>query len=132
MATLSSLGVGAGFDTESLVTKLVSLEKAPAEKILSETTKLNTKLSTWGRVQSSFSALKDAASALNKDSFWNATTATSSDSATSAGSCVIGRISAASSVPEVKKFCIVPKVTYGGHCRSARHLCHLRRFRLTP
>ena len=81
MATLSSLGVGAGIDSESIVTQLVALEKAPVEKIQTETTKLETKLSTWGRVQSAFSALKDASAALNKDSFWKATTATSSDSA---------------------------------------------------
>ena len=98
MATLSSLGVGAGFDTESIVTKLVALEKAPAQKIQSENNKLNTKLSTWGRVQSSFSALEDAASALNKDSFWNATTATSSDSASVSVTTSAGTPSGAYSV----------------------------------
>lgn len=79
MATLSSLGIGAGFDTESVVSKLVALEKAPAQKIQSENSKLNTKLSTWGRVQGSFAALRDAATALNRPDFWRATTATSSD-----------------------------------------------------
>lgn len=79
MATLSSLGIGAGFDTESVVSKLVALEKAPAQKIQSENSKLNTKLSTWGRVQGSFAALRDTATALNRPDFWRATTATSSD-----------------------------------------------------
>lgn len=79
MATLSSLGVGAGFDTESIVTKLVALEKAPAQKIQSENNKLNTKLSTWGRIQGAFATLRDASAALNRDSFWRATSVTSSD-----------------------------------------------------
>jgi flagellar hook-associated protein 2 len=81
MATLSSLGVGAGFDTESVVSKLVALEKAPARKIQSDNSKLNTKLSTWGRVQSAFSTLRDTAAALSRADFWRATTASSSDAA---------------------------------------------------
>lgn len=79
MATLSSLGVGAGFDTESIVTKLVALEKAPAQKIQSENNKLNTKLSTWGRIQGAFATLRDASATLNRDTFWRATSVTSSD-----------------------------------------------------
>lgn len=98
MATLSSLGVGAGFDTESIVTKLVALEKAPAEKILSENNKLNTRLSTWGRVQGAFSALRDASAALNRDSFWQATTATSSDTASVAVTTSAGAPAGAYSV----------------------------------
>ncbi len=80
MATLSSLGVGSGLDAESIVKSLVALERKPAETIAATNTKLETKVSTWGKVQSAFSSLQDAAAALNKDDFWTATKATSSDS----------------------------------------------------
>lgn len=79
MASLSSLGVGSGLDAESIVTKLVAIEKQPAQAIATQNSKLETKVSTWGKIQSAFSALQDAAEALNKADFWTATTASSSD-----------------------------------------------------
>ena len=79
MASLSSLGVGSGLDAENIVTSLVALERKPAEAIKAENTKLDTKVSTWGKIQSAFSSLQDAAKALNTNDFWTATKATSSD-----------------------------------------------------
>jgi flagellar hook-associated protein 2 len=79
MANISSLGLGSGIDAESIITQLMAVEKVPVTKATNENSKLGTKLSTWGKIQSSFSALKDASAALTKDSFWTATTATSSD-----------------------------------------------------
>jgi flagellar hook-associated protein 2 len=58
------------------------LERKPAEAIKTENTKLDTKVSTWGKIQSAFSSLQDAASALNSDAFWTAAKATSSDAST--------------------------------------------------
>lgn len=81
MASLSSLGVGSGLDAESIVTKLVALEKQPAAALTTKNTKLQTQVSTWGKVQSNFSALQDAASKLMDGNFWSATTAKSSDDA---------------------------------------------------
>lgn len=79
MASLSSLGIGSGLDAESIVTKLVAIEKQPAQVIATQNSKLETKVSTWGKIQSAFSALQDAAKALNKADFWTATTSSSSD-----------------------------------------------------
>ena len=79
MASLSSLGVGSGLDAETIVTKLVAIEKQPADALTTENTKLQTQVSTWGKIQSNFSALQDAASKLMDSSFWSATTAKSSD-----------------------------------------------------
>lgn len=81
MASLSSVGVsGTGLD-ESVITKLVALEKKPAEALTTKNTTLQTKVSTWGKIQSAFSSLKDAASRLTQSDFWNGTTATSSNEA---------------------------------------------------
>ncbi len=81
MASLSSLGVGSGLDAETIVTKLVAIEKQPADALTTKNTKLQTQVSTWGKIQSNFSALQDAASKLMDSSFWGATTGKSSDDA---------------------------------------------------
>lgn len=79
MASLSSVGVsGTGLD-ESVITKLVALEKQPADALSTKNTTLQTKVSTWGKIQSAFSSLKDAANKLTQSDFWNGTTATSSN-----------------------------------------------------
>ena len=93
MATLSSLGVGSGLDAENIVTSLVALERKPAEAIKTENTKLETKVSTWGKIQSAFSSLQDAASALNSADFWTSTKATTSDAS------VVGVTTSANSAP---------------------------------
>lgn len=93
MATLSSLGVGSGLDAENIVTSLVALERKPAEAIKTENSKLETKVSTWGKIQSAFSSLQDAANALNNADFWTATKATTSDAS------AVGVTTSASSTP---------------------------------
>jgi len=81
MASLSSVGVsGTGLD-ESVITKLVAIEKQPADALTTKNTTLQTKVSTWGKIQSAFSSLKDAANKLTQSDFWNGTTATSSNDA---------------------------------------------------
>jgi flagellar hook-associated protein 2 len=79
MTSLSSLGVGSGLDAETIVAKLVAIEKQPADALTTKNNKLQTQVSTWGKIQSNFSALQDAASKLMDSSFWKVTTAKSSD-----------------------------------------------------
>ncbi|RZL08817.1 MAG: flagellar hook protein, partial [Rubrivivax sp.] len=79
MASISNLGSAAGINGEALISQLLAVEKAPIDAVTAANTKLSTKVSTWGRIQSAFSALQDASAALNKNDFWSATTATSSD-----------------------------------------------------
>ena len=73
MATISSIGIGSGLDIESMITQLVAVERAPVTKLQTEATSLQTKLSTYGKLQSGMAALRDAASALTRASTWNAT-----------------------------------------------------------
>ena len=79
MATISSIGIGSGLDIESVITQLVAVERAPVTKLQTEATSLQTKLSTYGKLQSGMAALRDAASALTRASTWNATVGSSSD-----------------------------------------------------
>ena len=79
MATLSSIGIGSGLDINSIITQLVAVEQVPLNKLKTEATSLQTKLTTYGKVQSYLSALRDASSALTRADTWGATTGTSSD-----------------------------------------------------
>lgn len=79
MASVTSAGIGSGLDVESIITKLMAVEKAPVVQLQSEATKIQSKISAYGSVQSSVSAFRDAALALTKATTWSATTATSGD-----------------------------------------------------
>lgn len=79
MATLSSIGIGSGLDINSIITQLVAVEQVPLNKLKTEATSLQTKLTTYGKVQSYLSALREASSALTRTDTWGATTGTSSD-----------------------------------------------------
>uniref|UniRef100_Q47HZ3 Flagellar hook-associated protein 2 n=1 Tax=Dechloromonas aromatica (strain RCB) TaxID=159087 RepID=Q47HZ3_DECAR len=64
MATITSLGAGSGLDLESLVTKLMSVEKAPLNALTKKESAVNTKISAFGTLSSKLSALQTAAQAL--------------------------------------------------------------------
>ncbi|HYN59595.1 MAG TPA: flagellar filament capping protein FliD [Rubrivivax sp.] len=81
MATISSIGIGSGLDIESVISQLVAVERTPVTQLQKEATSLQTRLSTYGKLQSGMSALRDAASALTRSSTWGATTGASSDAA---------------------------------------------------
>lgn len=81
MATISSIGIGSGMDIEGMITQLVAVERRPVTQLQKEATSLQTRLSTYGKLQSGMAALRDAASALTRSSTWGATTGTSSDAA---------------------------------------------------
>jgi flagellar hook-associated protein 2 len=57
MATISSIGIGSGLDIESVITQLVAVERAPVTKLQTEATSLQTKLSTYGKLQSGMGAV---------------------------------------------------------------------------
>jgi len=79
MATISSIGIGSGLDIESVISQLVAVERTPVTQLQKEATSLQTRLSTYGKLQSGMSALRDAASALTRTSTWGVTTGASSD-----------------------------------------------------
>ncbi len=92
-STISSLGVGSGLDANSIVTKLVAIERQPISDLQTAADKIQTKISAFGQIQSSVSALRDAAQKLTNPSLWSSTTPTSSDAAavsfsTSSGAAV--------------------------------------------
>jgi flagellar hook-associated protein 2 len=74
MATISSLGVGSGLDIESLITKLMAVEKAPLTALDTKETTYNAKISALGALKSAISALQTAAGGFVPDIGENAQT----------------------------------------------------------
>ncbi len=79
MATISSIGSGSGLPVESIISKLVAVEQQPITDLQGRTDTLKTQISAYGKIQSAFSAMRDAASKLSTPASWAALTATSSD-----------------------------------------------------
>jgi flagellar hook-associated protein 2 len=77
--SLSSLGVGSGLDAETIVTKLVALERQGINQLQTQTSTIQSKISAFGKIQSAVSSLRDAASKLTSPDLWATTTATSPD-----------------------------------------------------
>lgn len=92
MASLSSVGIsGSGLD-ESLITKLVAVQKQPITDLNNRTDAIKTRLSTYGQIQSALSTLRDAAAKLTNPATWAGSKTTTSDAtvatATAASSAV--------------------------------------------
>ena len=79
MASISSIGIGSGLDINSIITQLIAVERVPLTQLQTESTSLQTRLSTYGKLQSSMATLRDAALALSKADTWGQTTGSSSD-----------------------------------------------------
>lgn len=78
--SISSLGVGSGLDAETIVQKLVALQRQPIDALQTAKSDLDTQVSSYGQVQSYLSSLQSSARALTDLSTWRATTVSSGDS----------------------------------------------------
>ena len=76
---LSSAGIGSGLDVETIVSKLVALEKQPLNRLQTVASSIQSKISIFSQVKSLMSTLSDAASKLSQNSSWSAMVATSSN-----------------------------------------------------
>ena len=96
MATISSAGVGSGLDVETIITKLMAIERQPVTQLQSKASKIQAQISSWGKLQSALSALGDASDKLAAASTWNARSAASGDAtalnATVTGNGATGRV----------------------------------------
>jgi flagellar hook-associated protein 2 len=98
MATISSAGIGSGLDVQSIVSKLIALEKQPLNQLQSRGSTLATKISSWGTVKSQLSSLQDAAKALTTSTNWSTRSFTSSDTTAITGSVTSSAAAGAYSV----------------------------------
>lgn len=79
MPSITSAGIGSGLDIESLISKLVSVERTPINQLKTHTDGLKTQLSAYGKIQSALAAMRDAAGKLTKPETWSASMGSSSD-----------------------------------------------------
>ncbi|HEX4880700.1 MAG TPA: flagellar filament capping protein FliD [Limnobacter sp.] len=79
MAKISSAGIGSGLDIEGIIGSLMAAERIPLSKVTQERNQINTKISIYGVIKSSFSQLQSAAQKLTNLSNLNPLKATSSD-----------------------------------------------------
>ncbi|MFH0130218.1 flagellar filament capping protein FliD [Variovorax sp. EL159] len=81
MPTISSLGVGANLDLNTLLTKLQSVESQPLALLQQRQTSFTSKLSGYGQIQSALNGLQAAAKKLSDPAFFAGvkTTATPTD-----------------------------------------------------
>jgi flagellar hook-associated protein 2 len=79
MPGISSPGIGSGLDVTSIVTSLMNVERVPLTLLQSEASKITTKVSAWGKIQSQLASLQDASRALLNTNTFEAAKATSAD-----------------------------------------------------
>lgn len=79
MATFTSLGVGSGLDLNTIVTKLVALERQPIGQMQYKANQLQTQVSSFGQINSLMSSMQTAANALTNPLLWSGSTVSSSD-----------------------------------------------------
>ena len=79
MRGISSAGIGSGLDIESIIGSLMAAERIPLSKVSQERTAINTKISIYGIIKSSFSELQASADKLSTLSNLNPIKTTSSD-----------------------------------------------------
>ena len=107
-STISSLGVGSGIDAESIVTKLVALESQPITQLKTEASKVQSKISAYGKIQSAVSDLQSAARKITSVDTWGATTASSSDATAVTASSGSGPAASGASMRWPIRRCAVP------------------------
>ena len=97
MASLTASGLGSGLDVSSIVSQLMAIERQPIKTLQSAETSINAKISSFGKIQSGLSSLRDKAAAFNSTSLWGQTSTTVSDASVATVTSVSGKNGAAGS-----------------------------------
>src|SRR4051812_5627233 len=82
MPTITFGGLASGIDTNSIIDKLVAVEKSPEKAINTNISNANSKISLLGDLSTRLTSLKTAADALNLSRYTHPVTATSNDTST--------------------------------------------------
>jgi flagellar hook-associated protein 2 len=80
MATITASGVGSGLDIESIISKLMTLERQPITSLETKKSAYESKISAFGQVKSALSSLQTTIAALQKTASFTATKASVADS----------------------------------------------------
>jgi flagellar hook-associated protein 2 len=121
MATISSLGVGSGLNSESIISALMAVERQPIDQLKTESSTLSTQVSSIGQLQSLAATMRDKAANLASVSLWGQKAFTSSDSTVVTGSSAVGSASGSYAV-SVQALASGQTVTSGAVASSASTL----------
>ena len=81
MAAITSVGVGSGLDLESLLTNIITAEKAPTETLLNiKEAEIQASISAFGSLKSTLSAFQSSLENPKESTFFSSRSATSGDS----------------------------------------------------
>lgn len=89
-APISSLGIGSGLNSESIISALLSVEHRPIDILASEQATMKTQVSSIGKLMSLTSAMRDAAESLTDPTLWKTKSFSSSDTSVVTGSVATG------------------------------------------
>jgi flagellar hook-associated protein 2 len=81
MPAITSLGIGSGIDLNTMLSQLVALERKPLDQMQADASKLQTKVSSFGQIQSLVSSVQDAANKLKDATLWSQSVANSGNEA---------------------------------------------------
>lgn len=108
--TISSAGIGAGIDGNSIISQLTALQRSqPLQRLKDAASSLDTQISTVGTLKSLMSTLQDAARKVTDKGAWQLATATSSNTAVAVK--VTGAALPSSSTIEVSKLARAQSLT---------------------
>ncbi|MCP5224905.1 MAG: flagellar filament capping protein FliD [Thauera sp.] len=109
---LSASGLGSGLDINSLVSQLMAVERQPLTAMARKEASFQAKLSAFGQIKGSLSALQTAANALNDAAKFSATKATVGSDAGFTASTASGAAAGSYSV-QVEQLAKVQRVATG-------------------
>ncbi|HYF60012.1 MAG TPA: flagellar filament capping protein FliD [Burkholderiaceae bacterium] len=75
----SPITASSAIDVQGMVASLLRVERRPLEQMKVEATKIDTKISAWGKIQSQIAKFRDAAADLSRLETWRAVKASSTD-----------------------------------------------------
>lgn len=90
--TVSSLGIGSGFDSAGIISKLMEIERVPLNRVTEKKGEYEAKISALGSLKSSLSSFQATLSGLTSGASFQASSATSSDPAVVAATGTSGAI----------------------------------------
>jgi flagellar hook-associated protein 2 len=103
MASITASGIASGLDVSSIVSQLMNIERQPLSTLQKEQSSISAKISSFGKIQSALSALKDKAGAFgststsSSTSVWGQTSTTVSDASVATVTSISGKSAATGS-----------------------------------
>jgi flagellar hook-associated protein 2 len=130
MSTLTSLGIGSGLDVESIITKLMSIERQPISQLTTKESSVKSKISAFGTLSSLVSTLKDAATTLSDPSKLAAYKATFADTSIASASTTSSAANGSYSI-NVKQLATAHKIASDTNFTGISQVVGEGRFTLT-